>query len=135
MRRGVHVERDAEGLQKALRELFEEAFWREALESTLKNAAEETRDRAYEDLPQRTLSPGYYSRAEYLLDLASAIECGAAYSAEVLGRDDVTGLQALQRAKAEFERDHPACSCGARQHNRWAHECRSCRAKFAERSA
>ena len=135
MRHGVQVERDAEGLQQALRELFEEAFWREVFESSFRHASEETRDRAEEDIPQRTLSPGYYSRAEYLLDLASAIECGAAYSAEVLGRDDVVGLQALQRAKAEFERDHPACSCGTRQHNRWTHECRSCRAKFAERSA
>jgi len=135
MQRGVHVERDAEGLQKALRELFEEAFAREMVGSLMAKADEETRERVFDDLPQRTLSPGYYSRAEYLIELASAIECGAAYTAEVLGRDDVIGLKALRRAKFEFEHDHPACSCGARQHNRFVHECRSCRMKFGERSA
>jgi hypothetical protein len=134
MPHSIHVVRDAEGLQKALRELFEEAFCREMIDSLMRKADDETRERAYQDLPERTLSPGYYSRAEYLLDLASAIECGAAYSAEVLGRDDVVGLTALKRAKAEFEGDHPACSCGTRQHNRFARECRSCHAKFVERS-
>jgi len=133
MQRGVHVERDPEGLQLALRELFEEAFCREAIRSVMEKADEDTQARAMEDIPQRTLSPGYYSRAEYILDLGSAIEAGAGYSAEVLGREDVTGLQALKRAKQEFERDHPACSCGTRQHNRYILECRSCHAKFARR--
>jgi hypothetical protein len=135
MKHGVHVERDPEGLQLALRELFEEAFCRETISSMMKKADEDTRNRAMEDMPQRTLSPGYYSRAEYLLDLASSIECGAAYTAEVIGREDVLGLQSLKRAKHEFERDHPACACGTRQHNRWIRECRSCHAKFGERGA
>lgn len=133
MSRGVHVERDPEGLQLALRELFEEAFCREAIGPVMEKADEETRDRAMDDMPMRSLSPGYYSRAEYLLDLGSAIEAGAGYSAEVLGREDVTGLQALKRARQEFERDHPACACGTRQHNRFILECRSCHAKFARR--
>jgi hypothetical protein len=131
--RGVHVERDPEGLQVALRELFEEAFCREAIRPVMEQADEETRNRAMDDMPMRTLSPGYYSRAEYILDLGSAIEAGAAYSAEVLGREDVTGLQALKRAKQEFEHDHPACSCGTRQHNRYIFECRSCHAKLVRR--
>lgn len=135
MNRAVHVERDPEGLQTALRELFEEAFCREAISSVMEKADEETRNRAMDDIPQRSLSPGYYSRSEYLLDLASSIECGTTYSAGTLGREDVIGLQALRRARHEFERDHPACACGTRQHNRYIRECRSCHAKFAQRGA
>lgn len=130
----IQTARDAEGLKIALRELFEEAFCREAIGSMMQKADLDTRTRAEEDLPERSLSPGYYRRAEYLLDLASAIESGATYSADVLTRDDVHGLQALRRAKHEFECDHPACSCGIRQHNRFVTECRSCHAKFVERS-
>jgi hypothetical protein len=117
----------------ALRELFEEAFCREAISSVMKKADEDTRERALEDMPERTLSPGYYTRAEYLLDLGSAIECGISYGANILGREDIQGLQALRRAKHEFERDHPACACGTRQHNRYILECRSCGAKFGKR--
>ena len=127
--RGVHVERDAEGLKIALREIFEEAFLREA-SGGMDGATASTMARIAEEMPQRSLSPGYYTRAEYLLDLATAIECGVGYSAEVLGRDDALGLQALKRARNEFERDHPACSCGARQHSRFISQCRRCGAKF-----
>jgi hypothetical protein len=98
------------------------------------HADEASRARALDDLPERTISPGYYDRASYLLDLGAAIECGAMYSANALSREDVRGLQSLKRARSEFEHDHPACgSCGARQDNRWIVECRKCNAKFGGR--
>lgn len=133
MNGSVQVERDPEGLQVALRELFEEAFCHEVTDSVMKKADEETRQRALDDIPERTLSPGYYSRAEYILELGSSIEAGVGYSSEHLDRVDVEGLKALRRAKYEFERDHPACVCGTRQHNRFILECRSCHAKFTKR--
>jgi len=129
----LQVERDPEGLQVALRELFEEAFCREVTDSVMKKADDETRQRALDDIPARTLSPGYYTRAEYLLELGSSIEAGVGFSSEVLARVDVDGLKALKRARYDFERDHPACACGTRQHNRFILECRSCHAKFVRR--
>lgn len=130
----LQVERDAEGLHQALRTLFEEAYVREQIGDVPDDAGDVTLDRMYEDLPLRELSPGYYSRAEYLLDLGAAIELGAQYPAAFLARADVTGLQQLRRAKAEFERDHPPCpQCGTRQPNRHMLKCAGCGVKFAGR--
>lgn len=128
----IAVESDVLGLQTALRELFEEAYLREAMASLLDDACEADRERALEDLPARTLSPGYYDRASYLLDLGAAIDAGVSYAASTLSRSDVRGLQALKRARGEYEQDHPSCGrCGTRQDNRWATQCRSCQCKFA----
>lgn len=128
----VQVERDMEGLQVALRELFEEAYLREAVAGVMERADEAARARALDDLPERSLSPGYYDRSTYLLDLASAIDCGVTYDAGLLCRDDVRGLQVLKRAKNEFERDHPPCPrCGTRQDNKWVTVCRSCSLTFS----
>lgn len=130
--RHIPVERDVEGLQLALRELFEESYLREAIAATMSEADEATRERVLDDLPVRSLSPGYYDRAGYLLDLGTAIELGAAYAADALTRSDVRGLQAVKRARNEYEQDHPPCGrCGTRQDNRWATQCRSCNVKFA----
>lgn len=130
----LQVERDAEGLHQALRTLFEEAYVREQIGDVPEDASEDTFDRVYQDLPSRDLSPGYYSRAEYLLDLGTAIELGAQYAAAQLARADVQGLQQLRRAKAGFERDHPPCpQCGTRQPNRHMLKCVGCGVKFAGR--
>jgi hypothetical protein len=127
----LQVERDVEGLQAALRELFEESYLREAIAGIMSDSDDETRWRAMDDLPVRSLSPGYYDRACYLLDLGTAIELGASYSSSVLTRTDVRGLQAVKRARNEYEQDHPPCGrCGTRQDNRWAHQCRECGVKF-----
>lgn len=125
------VEADAEGLRIALRELFEESFLAEATQNIADTDDIEAIRRMEDDLPARSLSPGYYSRAVYLLDLAAAIECGATYAAADLMRSDVQGLDMLRRAKISFEHDHPNCSgCGKRQFNRHMTECPHCRAKF-----
>jgi hypothetical protein len=131
MQQSLNIEKDTEGLQVALRELFEESYLRDAIGMLIEDADIETADRAYEDLPVRTLSPGYYTRAEYLIDLGSAIDTGAQYSAAMMDRSDIRGLQALKRAKVLFENDHPPCpGCGVRQDNRFATQCRSCSTKF-----
>jgi hypothetical protein len=128
----VAVEKDAVGLQLALRELFEEAYLTEAIAGVMSEAGEAERERAQDDMPVRSLSPGYYSQASYLLDLGTSLEAGVGYDAASLTRSDVCGLQALKRARGEFERDHPSCGrCGTRQDNRWASQCRSCQVKFA----
>lgn len=130
------IERDAEGQQTALRELFEETFFDESMKPLLEKLKDnpEECERVLFDRPERSLSPGYYDRAAYLLDLGLAIEAGAQYGAATLSRDDVTGLEAVKRAKAEFEHDHPSCAaCGTRQDNRFMQQCKSCRTKFAGR--
>lgn len=128
----IQTERDIDGLQAALRELFEESYLREAIAGVMSDADEDSKNRALDDLPVRSLSPGYYDRAVYLLDLATAIELGVGYSAAALPRHDVRGLQAVKRARNEYENDHPSCGrCATRQDNRWASQCRSCGVKFA----
>lgn len=129
----VRVDQDAEGLRLAVRELFEESFAHESVRPVLELLGdnEHERERVMASLPERTLSPGYYDRSAYLLELGSAIEAGAHYTAATLARVDVLGLEAVRRAKSQFEYDHPSCSaCGTRQENRFAAQCRSCRVKF-----
>lgn len=132
----IQVERDAEGLRRAGRELFEESFFEDAMQPVLDRLGDdpEACERLLAERPPRTLSPGYYDRCAYLLDLGAAMETGAAYAAEQLSRHDVVGLQAIRKAKLEFEREHPACGvCGTRQDNRFMVQCKSCRTKFAGR--
>lgn len=132
----VRVDQDAEGLRLAVRELFEESFAQESVRPLLALLGDNDseRERVMSTMPERTLSPGYYDRSAYLLELGSAIEAGAQYTATMLARVDVLGLQAVRRAKAQFEYDHPACSaCGIRQESRFAAQCRGCRVKFIGR--
>lgn len=132
----IRTEKDAEGLQLALRELFEESYLLGETAGIMSKSDEETRARIQDDMPERSISPGYYGRAVYLLDLASAIERGVQYSAGSLTPDDVRGLDALKRAKQEFERDHPQCpACSIRQPNQYMMQCVSCKTKFAGRGA
>jgi hypothetical protein len=127
----IHVERDLEGVQEAIVALFEESFQRSSIKDAMTHADADTRERMLAELTERQLSPGYYTRASYLLDLGSAIESGVPYSAMELTRDDVRGLAAVARARNAFYQEHPSCSaCGERQDNRFAPACRKCGAKF-----
>jgi hypothetical protein len=127
----IQVEKDTEGLQEALSALFEESFIFGLNESVMRNASTSVRVRLADEMPPRTLSPGYYRRAQYLLNLERSIEIGCTYDAHSLTRDDVAGLEALHLARNNFEREHFPCGrCGARQHNRFITTCRSCDAKF-----
>ncbi|MCU1307118.1 MAG: hypothetical protein JWN45_1813, partial [Acidobacteriaceae bacterium] len=85
-----------------------------------------------EDVPESKLSPGYFLRVEYLVYLEGMMKAGAKFD---LFADEVEGLRALQSARAEFEREHPACSgCGTNQYSAFATRCHACGAQF-KRSA
>jgi hypothetical protein len=128
----ISVEHDVEGLQVALRELFEESFETRRLKASRLGSDPDSLARAIDDLDVRTLSPGYYVRASYLLDLSNAIETGVQYTASMLDRCDVLGLQAVKIARGEFQHDHPTCSaCGERQESRFATRCCGCQVEFA----
>ena len=130
----IHVERDADGLQQAVRTLFEEALVLHRQESTLENASAEQRARLADELPERELSPGYFRRAAYLLELSTTLELGVPVDPASITRADVLGLTAVRSARSSYERDHPACpACGERQDNRWMPECFRCHTKFAGR--
>jgi hypothetical protein len=127
----IRVDQDIEGVQLALGVLFEESFVRSSFGDGFDDLDDETQRRLLAEIPPRTLSPGYFNYAVYLLSLASAIEAGVTYSADQLRHTDVQGLQAVSRARNEHHRRHPACSqCGTRQHSAFAPECRRCHAKF-----
>jgi NADH pyrophosphatase NudC (nudix superfamily) len=107
----IIVSRDVEGLQTAAIDLMTESLMQSS-----------------ED---RKLSPGYYKRVEYLLWLETNIEAGGRFE---LTADELEGIAALARAKAEFSSEHPACgACGARQYSRFARRCRSCNVEFQGR--
>jgi hypothetical protein len=130
----IIVERDTEGLKEAIVALFEEDFQLRCINEAKLTADAETRGRALDDMEERKLSPGYYARASYLLDLANSIEAGIQYAAADLPRDDVRGLQVVRQARNIFESNHPACSnCGERQDSRYAPQCRGCHVEFARR--
>ncbi len=132
--RAIRVETDREGLKEAILWLFEETLWLGRLDSTLKNADEDAKARAMADMPDREISPGYFVRANYLLDLSLQIELGMQFTAASLTQAEVIGLAAVRAAKAEFEYEHPACpACGERQDNRSMKQCFKCGTKFAGR--
>lgn len=127
----IDVVRDAEGVRQALEELFEEDFVRARIDRESVNAKPETKERMRWQIPQRTLSPGYYTFAEYLLSLDSQRRAGIVFMASDLAAFEVRGLVALDRARGEFEHRHPACSaCGVQQENRFSFECSGCGVKF-----
>jgi len=126
------VESDMDGLRTALREIFEESYLQDSCAPVFERGNREDIQRLEDDLPQRTLSPGYYTRATYLLGMATAIECGVTYPADTLTHAEVLGLDMVRRAKNMFEGDHPPCpGCGKRLDSRHMTQCPHCRTKFA----
>ncbi len=128
----IHVERDTQGLQLALRSLFEEALIRHRMESAMEASSGYELARLEAELPERELSPGYFTRAGYLLDLSTAIEMGIPMDPATLTHADVMGIRAVRSARADYEREHPACpACGERQDNRHMKHCYACHIEFA----
>jgi ribosomal protein L40E len=129
----IRVENDPEGVRIALVELFEESFFLMGEDDL--GGDTESLARLRDNLPPRTLSPGYYDHARYLLELGYSMEAGVQYTADTLSRTDVRGLQALARAHATFNAKHPSCSrCGARQDSDFAPNCRKCGVEFVRRA-
>jgi hypothetical protein len=127
----IDVVRDSEGVRMALEEIFEEDYVRASLEREFAGANVETRARLESRIPARTLSPGYYRFAQHLFHLDAQRKASVVFASGDLAAFELDGLIALDRARGEFERRHPACSsCGARQPNRFAPECCECGVKF-----
>lgn len=125
------VERDAEGLQLAIRTLFEESLRQHKLAVILEKCSAAERARLEDDEPIREISPGYYKRAVYLLVLANTLELGIPFPPDCFTMSDVEGIQAVRLAKAAFEREHPACPrCGERQDNPHMPKCPDCGQKL-----
>lgn len=120
----------------ALEEIFEEDFVRSRIDRELDGANAQTRERLEQQIPSRTLSPGYYDFALHILRLDDERKAGVVLFASALAHFEVAGLLALGRARAAFEGRHPACSqCGARQQNRFTVECSGCGVKFRRKGA
>jgi ribosomal protein S27AE len=125
------VERDAEGMKFAVRTLFEENLRQHKLAQILDRCSAAERARIEADEPIREISPGYYKRAAYLLQLANTLELGIPFPPDCFTMHDVAGIQAVRLAKAEFEREHPACPrCGERQDNPHMPKCPDCGQKL-----
>ena len=125
------IERDAEGMKFAIRTLFEESLRRHKLNGLLEKCSAAERARIEADEPIRVISPGYYKRAAYLLQLANTLELGIPFPPDCFTLHDVTGIQAVRMARAEFEREHPACPrCGERQDNPHMPACPHCNQKL-----
>jgi NADH pyrophosphatase NudC (nudix superfamily) len=76
-------------------------------------------------LPVRTMADGFYPCAVYFLKLRQMLDSGIAFS---ILADDAEGLCAVEAARQDFERDHPACpQCGKRQYSSTPIRCRSIR--------
>lgn len=128
----IDVARDHENVVQALVEILEEEFAFSRVRRVLDNSEEGDRGRIVESLPPRTLSPGYYRWASYLFWLEA--RRGAGIEFEQIDGREMDGLVAVKRARAQWEAQHPACPCGARQDTRFETKCRACGLEFAKRS-
>jgi hypothetical protein len=116
-----------QALRYAALELFEEALKERARERILEKVpGAANADRAVAGLTMvRTLAPGWYDRVSYFLDLDERIKLGL--GPESLLGAEVECLRVLARARAEFQREHPACiHCGELQLERFAEQCFGC---------
>jgi hypothetical protein len=103
----IHVAKDSEGLRQAALEEFECGLIemaRPKLREKNESLAEGLQS------PERTLSPIYYERVEYLMGLETLL--GAEWTKEILS-EDCHGLRAIAEARKEFRARHRACKCGA----------------------
>lgn len=129
MQTHIQIERDGHGLQQAVLSLFEESLVRHRNRTAMERAKDdpETLDALESEIPERELTPGYFARASYLIDLQNKIEMRFPMDAATLTEADWIGVRAVATARAEFEREHPGCPrCGERQDNRHMRVCPFC---------
>jgi hypothetical protein len=68
------------------------------------------------------MADGFYDFASYLLWVRGILDANVEMS---ITADDAEGLRALEAARQQFERDHPACpQCGTRQYSSTEMRCR-----------
>jgi len=126
----INVANDGEGVKQAVLELFEESLREPDLKRSLERLkpAMDEFETVVKFAGDRRLSPGYYTRAFYLIWLRGRLEVGVTFD---LYADEADGLLALAAARGEFETNHPACCyCGARQLYKTARRCRACSKEF-----
>jgi hypothetical protein len=123
----VLVTQDIPGITQAARELMEESLRQEDMERVLENLLLQDADfatlaKAY---PVRHLAEGYYEYATYILWMRGKLDAGLQMS---IMADEADGLCAIEAARQQFDRDHPACpQCGKRQYSSTPIRCRSIR--------
>jgi hypothetical protein len=130
----ILVSHDYERLRLAARELFDEQFHeqeneraREAERIAGNAPAAKARRHAK---GERTLSPGYYDRVGYLLDLDAIVSGGFQLSLDQVDASEVQGLMAVREARAEWQAQHPSCGRCGRRNERFAMKCRDCGVEF-----
>ncbi len=117
----ILVSQDVTGLRSAMAELLERDLMQPPPEDLV-------REEDQEKIEPFLHSPGYYARLEYLLELEEMVAAGVKVD---LYADEVAGLAAIRRARAEFSKEHPRCeACGEPQWSRFVQRCHSCTAVF-----
>jgi hypothetical protein len=115
------------GVRQAALELMVESLRAKDVERVLDNLRAQDADETTlsKALPVRALPDGYYDFAVYILWLRSMRDSGAGMT---IYADEAEGLRAIEEARQEFERDHPACpQCHTRQYSSTAIGCRNSR--------
>jgi hypothetical protein len=125
---------DEEGMKRAIVEMMEESFVRERLAGQMLGADEEHRQKAIaRQMPERTLSEGYYKVGAYLCWLSRQMEAGV--PPEALLSFEAVGLRAVEDARLAFRNAHPSCGgCGALQDGRFSVRCHECGMEFRKRA-
>jgi|SRR5882672_2991104 len=124
------VTQDIVGIRQAALDLMEESLRAEDVQRVLdnlglQNASDSTIAKA---LPVRKLPAAYYDFATYLMWMRGVIDSNVNISVMA---DEADGLRAIQSARYEFERNHPACPrCDARQYSSTPMMCRKCGLDF-----
>ena len=117
---------DRDGLKQALVETMERSLALRRLERSLKPEDDGAREEVLRQLPQPTLTSGYYMLGNYFLWLQARLEALKLPLADATSLE-AEGLVVLNAACAEFEREHPCCpSCGERQDGRYWLRCFEC---------
>lgn len=124
------VSNDTEGVRQAALELMVISLKEEDTERQIRvlQSQEASAETLAKVMPLRKVADGYYSFALYLMWLRGMLDSDV--ELEILA-DEAEGLRAIQTARFEFERDHPACpQCGARQYSMKPISCRKCNMSF-----
>jgi hypothetical protein len=129
----IDVTRDLEGLGQALDEVLNQDFAFSRVRRSFEESEGADRDHVLASLPPRTLSPGYYRWADYIVWLAERLKDGI--TVRYMDMCEVEGLVALDRARLRFDCDHPTCACGAHQESRFSQKCHSCGLEFRKHGA
>jgi hypothetical protein len=121
----IVVAQDVEGLRQAALEIFVQTMENDALERRLGSIAPDDMAQIEKLLPSKTVAPGYYEQALYLLWLEGKMNAGIQF--KDIAADEAEGLTALQRARQQFNHDHPPCPhCGTRVKFRGQKSCMQC---------